>query len=440
MGMKAVWIFAAVAMLALPSGVEGKVWTVGPRGADFPLIAPAIAAASAGDLIEVRRGAYREDLVLDRTLTIVGEPGAVLFGTGAGTVITITAPGCEVRGLTIDGTATGATNQMDAAIQISSASNHISDNHIVRAFYGIVVAGASGNQIERNTISGLGSLPFGRRGDGIYLYRAPGNRIVGNSIGGMRDAIYLQYAPGGVVEGNIVHSSRYGLHDMFSDGTRIAGNTFSQCSAGANLMNSSGILLEGNEFSGNRGVTAVGLALKECDRSEIRHNRFAANGRGLQLDGSTGNRFDGNRFAQNDTAVRLLSSAECNVFVRNEFVGNWSDIVAAGQATSTEWTADGIGNKWSAYAGFDFDGDGIGDQPHPLVGPFEAIEGVNPVARLFLQSPAAEALAVLARLSMTERSLVDARPIVTATPSSSHASVWLGIFGIAAAVVTTFRR
>jgi nitrous oxidase accessory protein len=437
--MKAIWVAAAVGMLAAPSGADARVWTVGARAADFPLIGPAIAAATAGDVIEVRRGAYREDLLVDRTLTIVGEEGAVLFGTGAGTVITIKAPDCEIRGLTIDSTGTGAGNQMDAAIQITSNGNRIVGNHILRAFYGIVVAAASGNQVEQNTISGLSWEPFGRRGDGIYLYRAPGNRIIGNTITGMRDAIYLQYASGGVVERNVVEASRYGLHDMFSDGTRISGNTFRTCSAGANLMNSSGLLLEGNEFSGNRGVTAVGLALKECDRSDIRANRFASNGRGLQMDGSTGNRFEGNLFAQNDTAVRLLSSAECNVFVRNDFVGNWSDLVAAGRNTSTAWDAGGVGNRWSAYAGFDFDGDGIGDQPHPLVGPFEQIEGINPAARLFLQSPAAEALALAARLSAAESTLVDAHPIVRAGPPPRRASMWLGLFGIAAALMTIRR-
>jgi parallel beta-helix repeat protein len=68
-------------------------------------------------------------------------------------------------------------------------------------------------------------------------------------------------------------------------------------------MNSSELVFEGNEVSENRGVTGVGLSLKDCDRSEIRGNRFAANGKGLQLDGSTGNRFTKNRFIQNDTAV-----------------------------------------------------------------------------------------------------------------------------------------
>ena len=50
----------------LAARAEARTWTVGGPGADFPLIAPAIAAATAGDVIRVRGGVYREDLVLDK--------------------------------------------------------------------------------------------------------------------------------------------------------------------------------------------------------------------------------------------------------------------------------------------------------------------------------------------------------------------------------------
>jgi len=423
----------ALVLLGAPAAVQAKVWTVGGRGADFPLIAPAVAASGPHDVIQVRRGVYREDLTLNHPVSIVGEDGVVLFGTGTGTVIEITAPGCEIRGLTIDGTGNGASNDMDAAIRITSSGNRIVGNRIRRAFYGIVVAGAAGNLIEGNDIAGLADEPFGRRGDGIYLYRAPNNQIRRNTVSGMRDAIYFQYAPGGIAVGNVVRGSRYGLHDMFSDNTRIAGNVFSGCSAGASLMNSSELVFEGNEVSENRGVTGVGLSLKDCDRSEIRGNRFAANGKGLQLDGSTGNRFTKNRFIQNDTAVRLMPSAECNVFAKNEFAGNWSDVVAGGGGGSTQWSADGVGNRWSAYAGFDFDGDGLGDTPHSLSGPFERIEGANALARLFLQSPAASALALVARMSPPGDGLEDSHPLSAPVSSHRHAPLSFGLFAVAMA-------
>jgi nitrous oxidase accessory protein len=266
-----------------------------------------------------------------------------------------------------------------------------------RVFYGVVVAGGSANVIAGNTIEGLLELPFGRRGDGIYVYQAPRNQILRNRIDGQRDAIFLQYAHDGVVEGNIVERSRYGLHDMFSDDTIVRGNAFRTSLVGANVMNSKRLTLERNEFAHNRGVTAVGLTLKDCDGSRVLHNRFTGNARGLQLDGSSGNQFIGNRFAQNDVAVRLLASAERNTFSANEFAQNWSDVVENGRESTNVWSAGGVGNRWSRYTGFDFDGDGVGESAHSLLRPFERIEASNDLARLYLQSPAAGALDLAAR-------------------------------------------
>lgn len=390
-------LFAAVAVMALPADAHGRVWTVGRGHTDFPLIAPAVAAAGDGDEIRIGPGVYREDLVIDTRVSLVGDGGPVLFGTGRGTVIDVRADNCEIRNLIIDGTGVGAGNQMDAAIRLTSSGNIVRGNIMRRVFYGVVIAGGSANDVSGNTIEGLLDLPFGRRGDGIYVYQGPRNRIIRNRIVGQRDAIFLQYAHEARVEQNIVERSRYGLHDMFSDETIVRDNVFRASLVGANVMNSKRLTLDRNVFERNRGVTAVGLTLKECDASRVLDNRFIANARGLQLDGSSRNQFARNRFEQNDIAVRILASAERNTFTANEFTLNWSDVVEAGRDSTNAWSAGGTGNRWSRYAGFDFDGDGIGESPHSLVRPFERIEASNDLARLYLQSPAASALDLAAR-------------------------------------------
>ena len=84
---------SAVVLAFVAASADARTWTVGGEGADYPLIAPAIAAASAGDVIRVRGGVYREDLILDKPLALQGEGYPTLFGTGVGSVVTITAPG-----------------------------------------------------------------------------------------------------------------------------------------------------------------------------------------------------------------------------------------------------------------------------------------------------------------------------------------------------------
>jgi nitrous oxidase accessory protein len=402
---------AAVGLAAVSASAAARVWKVGGAGADFPLIAPAIAAASDGDTVEVRSGVYREDLVLERRVALVGRGWPVLVGTGEGTVVELRADGCAVSGLSIEGSGTGLTNRLDAGILVASNRNRVAGNRLQRVFYGVVVQGARGNEISGNRISGLSDLPFGHRGDGIFLYRSPGNRVSDNSVEGMRDAIYLQYSPRTAVLRNAVAQSRYGLHDMFSDDATIRGNVFSRCSVGANVMNSRRIEISGNRFEKNRGVSGIGLALKECDGSRVLDNQVLDNGRGLQVEGSSRNRFAGNRFSFNDVAVHLFPSAEENVFAGNVIESNLSALVLQGSTTTTRFEEAGRGNYWSGYAGFDFDGDGVGERPHAVLGAFEKIEGGNPAARLYLQSPAARALE-LAQRAFPE----SAEPIVDPAP------------------------
>jgi nitrous oxidase accessory protein len=423
--MKTVLLAAVFAVMVIPGAVEARVWTVGRGSTDFPLIAPAIAHAEDGDEIRIGPGVYREDLVIAKRLSLVGVGRPVLFGTGRGTVIDVRADGCTISGLIIDGTGVGAGNQMDAAIRLTSNNNIVSRNEMRRVFYGVVIAGGSGNIVADNTIEGLLDLPFGRRGDGIYVYQGPRNHILRNRIVGQRDAIFLQYAHDGRVEGNIVERSRYGLHDMFSDDTIVRDNVFRTSLVGANVMNSKRLTLERNQFAHNRGVTAVGLTLKDCDGSTVSGNGFTGNARGLQLDGSSGNKFTRNRFAQNDVAVRLLASAERNTFSANEFVQNWSDVVESGRDSTNAWSVAGVGNRWSRYSGFDFDGDGIGETTHSLLRPFERIEGANELTRLYLQSPAAGALDLAARSVTTAADASTDDYPLTGAPQRGMGREWL---------------
>ena len=403
------------ALTLLSAAAEARTWTVGGEGADFPFITPAIVASADGDVIEVRAGVYREDLVVDRRLAIRGVGRPTLIGTGIGTVVTIVAPECELSGFAIEGSGTGQSNAMDAGVQVSSNGNRVVDNVMRRVFYGIVVANATRNEIADNEIHGLRELPFGQRGDGIYLYRAPENFVARNRISGERDAIYFQYAPRGRAVDNVATDSRYALHDMFSDDAVIARNEFSDSAVGANIMNSRRIRVERNRVLRNRGVPGIGLTLKDCDDSTVRENVVGENARGLLLDGSSNNKFVDNTFRANDTAATLFSSAERNAFTGNRFADNWSDVVLSGRDAGTRWSIDGRGNFWSRYRGFDFDGDGVGESPHPVVGAFERIEGANAAARIVRQRPAAAGLELAARLGGPPASdAVDDRPLTAA--------------------------
>jgi nitrous oxidase accessory protein len=237
--------------------------------------------------------------------------------------------------------------------------------------------------------------------------------VLRNHIVGQRDGIYFQYAPDGRAEGNVIEASRYALHVMFANDIVVRDNTLRGSSVGANIMESRRIRIENNDIEHNRGASAVGLALKGCDDSVVHGNLLSDNARALQVDGSSRNSFANNQLIYNDTAVMLFASAEQNVFTGNLFDANWSDVVVSGRGESTQWSRDGRGNQWRSYRGFDFDGDGVGESPHPLLTPFAAIEGANPTARLFLGTPASAGLDLAARAGLAPGfSESDPHPVV----------------------------
>jgi nitrous oxidase accessory protein len=116
--------------------------------------------------------------------------------------------------------------------------------------------------------------------------------------------------------------------------------------------------------------------------------------------------------------------------------------VLSGSTTTTRFEENGRGNYWSGYTGFDFDGDGVGERPHPVLGAFEKLEGNNPAARLFLQSPAAGALELAQRaLPDSGDSIVDRAPLARAPArdrpadgkSRRAAGLGAGLFALALA-------
>ena len=79
------------------------------------------------------------------------------------------------------------------------------------------------------------------------------------------------------------------------------------------------------------------------------------------------------------------------------------------------WAEHGRGNYWSDYAGYDADGDGIGDLPYRSQRLFESLADADPILRLFTWTPAASALDFAARAMPTirpETKLTDEAPLM----------------------------
>ncbi|HPY73666.1 MAG TPA: cell surface protein, partial [Methanothrix sp.] len=87
------------------AAVGASAYTVDGVGAKgFSTIQEAIDASEAGDEIIILNGTYSENLVIDKSLALKGEGGAVVNGSGSSSpLVTITSDNVTLEGLTFAG-------------------------------------------------------------------------------------------------------------------------------------------------------------------------------------------------------------------------------------------------------------------------------------------------------------------------------------------------
>lgn len=383
-------LLAVGSLIAGASVAEAAERQVGAGG--FATIGEAVRASAPGDVVKIAAGTYRERLVLDRPLRLVGTGRPVIDGGGFGDVITVAAPGCVLSGLRVTGSGTETLDDT-AGIKVLAHRTTIEDCDVDGSLFGLYVSESGHNHFKGNRIKGLVSKSREDRGDAIRLHASNDNRLEGNTITDARDGIYFNASARNVVTGNSLSDLRYGLHYMSSDFNLFEHNRFVRTDAGAALMFSRGITLKHNVFTGNRGYRAYGLLVKDCEDSTITENAIADNRTGLFLDGAINNVITRNRIAGNDLGVEVRSNSEDNRFFGNVITGNTAEVALPTGADLNLWR----GNHWGAYQGYDMDGDGVGDVPHQAGDLFTYVTENMPPARLFLLGPAVQALAFAER-------------------------------------------
>jgi len=356
-------------------------------------ISEVIESAAPGDTIIIESGEYSENLVIDIPLIIIGKDYPHIRGGYKGHVILVTASNTIVSGLKISEAGTRLIDDF-ACVQIEADSVLIIDNIISRPLHGVYVKGGNNIEISGNRIEGRLDLISPDRGNGIHLWNSQGNKIINNQIWNVRDGIYFSFANKTLVEGNHIHHVRYGLHYMYSDENVFTNNLFENNVAGAALMYSQHILFEKNVFAKCRGFRAYGILYQSMNHTSAVNNLIIDNSRGIFFDNCNDNSFTDNDVVDNDLALQLMGNGERNKIIHNNFINNLGNLVLDGKRTDTEWTGDEGGNYWSDYQGYDLDGDGLGDVPHILQNVFQVLEAETPEIRFYLNSPAAEILAL----------------------------------------------
>lgn len=370
----------------------------GAAAAQQTSIAALIAAASPGDTVVVPPGTYREQVRIDKPLTLVGEGRPVIDGGGTGDVVVITADGVTIRGFVIEGSGTNVSDE-PTAVRLRGNNAVVEDNIIRNVLYGVTLIESEGHTIKNNQISSIDEFSSERRGHGVYLYSTRDNRIEDNTITRTKDGIFLGFANFNHIERNTVTDVRYGIHYMYADDNVFMDNSFTHSIAGGALMYSRRLRFERNQFAYNRSeASGYGLLFKDVDDVVMIDNRIHHNRLGITMEGAPHTpgsvvEITNNLIGFNQMAIELTSTTGA-LFSGNTFVGNLGQVEGRGGdiQKNNRWALEGRGNYWDDYRGYDADGDGIGDLEYRYEGAFDDLIQQNDSIRAYRFSPAQTAL------------------------------------------------
>jgi parallel beta-helix repeat protein len=294
----------------------------GTRAYPYKNITMALQHALAGNTIYVSKGAYYENLVINETVSLVGEnkETTIIDGRRIGTAVEIAADNVLISGFTINGS---GQEWPDSGLQLTKARNcKISGNDIANNFDGIkLFDSSSNNSISENSITNnLG---------GISLYYSSNNSIHGNSITGNNGfGIFLHFSSNNSIRENDIVNNRWGIElDFDSNYNRISGNDI-------------------------RANSVDGIGFDHSMNNAVFRNNIAANNEcGVRISGTSEyNLISGNGIMSNLDAIRLSGSSTNNTIFHNNFVDNQRH-ASTDNSYGNQWD-DGYpsgGNYWSDY-------------------------------------------------------------------------------------------
>lgn len=417
--------------------------------------------AAEGDVLVLKRGEHRGPIRISRKMTLEGETGATLVGSGDGSVVTVTAPEAVVRKLTIRGSGTDL-EKMDAGVFVEKTAKGalVEENRIEGNLYGIYLHGAEDAIARRNTIIGIEEGRLNEAGNGISVWNAPGAKVLDNDVRFGRDGIYVITSKKNVFSGNRFRDLRFAIHYMYTNDSEVSNNVSINNAVGFALMFSSRLKISGNVSDGDRDH---GLLFNYANGSQISGNMVLgriqpaerwtmAGTRGRDekehsvpddapapdvagarpgptkcvfIYNANRNRFRDNWFEGCEIGIHFTAGSERNEIVGNAFIRNRNQVKYV-STRHLDWSKDGRGNYWSDNPAFDLNGDGLADssyRPNDLV---DKVLWTAPQAKVLMNSPAVQVIrwAQAQFPALLPGGVVDSKPLMAppARPSMSWGS------------------
>ncbi len=379
------WKSLAPLLIALAAPVSAADVAVQPGAGS---LANAIAGAAPGDVLTLSDGIYDGPITIDRTLTLTGTAGTVIDGGHKGTVITITGDDVVLRGVTVTGSG-GVNADLDSGIKIVKGADRslIEGNRLTDNMHGIDVHGGLDSIVRHNVIEGRQNARMNERGNGIYIWNAPGTVVEENTVRWGRDGIFSNASRKGTYRNNLFRDLRFAVHYMYTHDSEVSGNISIGNHLGFAIMYSNRVIVADNLSLGDR---EHGVMLNYANNAEVHDNLVRGGPKKCTfIYNAHKNLIYRNRFEGCGIGIHFTAGSERNVLTENAFIGNREQVKYVG-TKHIEWSFEGRGNFWSDHPAFDLNGDGIADavfRPNDLM---DHILWSQPAAALLTGAPAVQ--------------------------------------------------
>jgi nitrous oxidase accessory protein len=365
--------------------------------------------------IDLAPGVHRGDLVVRRPVAIRGLDGAILEGTGSGTVVTIEASDVALENVVVRKSGRRHTAE-DAGIKAKGERVRVEGVRVEDSLFGIVFQECHACVLARAHVTGYEDATE-LRGDGIKLWESHDSQVRDCVVERARDVV-VWYTRRATLERNVVREGRYGTHFMYAHDAIVRESRFERDVVGVFVMYSMRLRIEQNVMAGARGAAGVGLGFKDSDAVVVRGNWMVANTAGAYLDDTPRTpdqpvAFEGNVLALDDVALRLHGSEKGLSLRGNDFRDD--AVVVEIDGGGDALAVDVRGNHFSDYEGYDLDGDGVGDVPYEVKALSSELTESRPALKLFHGTAALGVIDAVARAApvfASKKLLVDHAPLV----------------------------
>jgi parallel beta-helix repeat protein len=301
---------------------------------NYTTIQDGVNASSAGDTIYVYSGIYLEHVLINKTLSIVGEDRntTIIDGGGSGNVVKVTRDWVNVTGFSMRGSGADVPY---AGINLASVHNcSISNNLVFDNFNGIILSGSSNNTAANNTLSN-NTLAFyiqistnntlignRMRGNGIFIWGGWGGRLEqwnthtidpSNTVNG-KPVYYWKDTTGGTIPTGAGQVLLVNCTDVV-----VKNQDLSNASVGMEIGLSRNNTIMDNNVSGN---VMVGIWVLSSDNNTISRNNISSNEEGISLYVSNNNTFENNNVSLNVNGFSVFGSSKFNNIASNAVISN----------------------------------------------------------------------------------------------------------------------